>query len=494
MPSQERFDSGVNGRSRGQPPSVLVVGGGLAGIATAVYLAKVGISTTLVETRKRLGGRATSFVDPTTGQTLDNCQHVLLGCCTNLVDLYRRLGVVNQIRWHRRLYFAGESQGIDCLEADDLPAPLHMTRSLMGFGLLTWSEKIAISRGMLAILRLGDRGREAWQNRPFSQWLAEFHQPAGAVRKFWSVIVISALNELPDRVDASYAIQVFQEGFLAHEQGYVMGVPAVPLISLYDTAHRVIAESGGRVLLSTGANQFIFENGQIIGLELSHGQRLLADVFVSAVPHDRLSKLCTSRMLDADPRLRGLGRIGTSPIIGIHLWFETQADAPIMNLPHLILTQGKLQWIFNKGYDVQLGGQHLHGVISAAHDLVDKPADQIIEIAVQETRRALSQFPQGSECKMLHSVVVKEKRATFSISPGVDRFRPRTQGQIENLFLAGDWCQTGWPATMEGATRSGYLAGNAVAQKYYPQRALHPLQAVVSDLPRTACYQLFSRG
>jgi len=463
----------------------------LAGIAAAVQLARHGVAVTLVETRKRLGGRATSFVDPHSGRLLDNCQHVLMGCCTNLIDLYDKLGVQDAIEWHRRLYFTGPAAVtglfanrngreaawvVDEMEADDLPAPMHMTSSLMGFRTLSMGEKVAIARGMLAIMRAGKPGRAALHDTTFLDWLRDQHQPAGAIDKFWAVITISALNELPDRVSAAYALQVFQEGFLANENAYVMGLAAVPLVKLYDPAEQVIAQAGGRVLLGAGAAGFDYEPGpdeklptagasRIRALQLADGAVLPGDLFISAVPFDRLEKLCDTAMVKHDLRLRRLDRITVSPIIGIHLWFATPGDQPLMDQPHLIFTASPLQWVFNKGLDRQeqggFAGQHLHGVISAAHDLVDAPAERIIDMAVAEVGKGI---PAAREAKLLHARVVKEKRATFSVRPGIDRLRPPARGPIGNLYLAGDWCDTGWPATMEGAVRSGYLAAAAALE------------------------------
>jgi len=474
-------------------PSVVVVGGGLAGIAAAVKLSNWGVSTTLIETRKRLGGRATSFVDPKTGQTLDNCQHVLMGCCTNLIDLYRRLGVADRIQWHNHLYFADDQGTIDRLEADDLPAPLHMTRSLMSFKLFSVVEKIAISRGIFAILRLGPGRREQLHEMSFAKWLANHRQPPGAIKKFWSVIVTSALNEKLDAVNAAYAIQVFQDGFLANDRAYVMGLPMVPLVNLYETAQQVILDAGGEVSLSSSADSFVFDGHRITSIQLADGREIEADAFISALPYDRLEKICSGAMCQVDARLQKLGNFHASPIIGIHLWFDTPKERPLMRLPHVILTKGPLQWIFNKGYDPQLGGQHLHGVISAAYELVDTPAEKIIDLAVTQIRSVMKRLSNAADARLLHGRVIKEKRATFSLSPGVDRLRATTDGKIGNLFLAGDWCQTGWPATMEGATRSGYLAAAAAADELHLESCQTGGglgQPLVADLPPAMLYQL----
>ena len=462
----------------------VVIGGGLAGIAAAVRLVEHRWQVCLIETRKRLGGRATSFTDPKTGQTLDNCQHVLMGCCTNLIDLYRRTGVDGKIEWSNKLYFTAPHVSepskpwvIEVLEANDLPAPMHMTESLMAFRTLTMAEKVAIARGLVAIARLGRHGSEELRNLDFLSWLKQGGQPEGAIKKFWSIITVSALNELPQLSAANYAMQVFQEGFLANAEACLMGVANVPLLNLYGPADRLIADSGGQLLLGAGAQRLVFENGRITAVELADRTRIVGDVFVSAVPFDRLACLSDTDLCKADIRLRSLDRFKTSPIIGIHLWF----DRPVMRTPHLILTASSLQWLFNKGNDPAIGGFYLHGVISAAHDVIDIPARQIIEMVVAEVHKAL---PDARAAKLLHSKAIKEKRATFSVRPGVDRLRPDTRGAIHNLYLAGDWCRTGWPATMEGAVRSGYLAAAAVLQD-----AHQSAEGLVPDLPRSRLYR-----
>jgi zeta-carotene desaturase len=419
----------------------VVIGGGVAGIAAAVRLAQSGARVTLVETSKRLGGRATSFVDPDTGELLDNCQHVLMRCCTCLLDLYQRLGVDQHIEWHRRFHFLDGDGNLDTLEGDDLPAPFHLTRSMMAFRTFSVMDKLAIGRAMMSLLRI-DRTR--WHDRSFADWLAATGQTPATIERFWSPVIVSAINEWPDRCAADYGMQVFQDGFLATRDAYEMGLATVPLMRLYDPAEQVI----GDVRLGTSAERFIFDGGRIKSLQLVGGETLEADVFISALPFDRLAKLCSPDMVDADARLRPLDQFQVNPILGVHLWF----DREVMDIPHLALTTGKLQWVFNKA------GGYLHGVISGAHDLVDTPAEAIAAICEAELAAKL---PTMRGAKRIGAKVIKEKRATFSLVPGIDRIRPTATGAIDNLLLAGDWCATGWPATMEGAARSGYMAAQA---------------------------------
>lgn len=496
--------------TRNGPRRVVVVGGGLAGIAAAVRLADAGVAVTLVETRQRLGGRATSFVDPHSGLVLDNCQHVLLHCCTNLLDLYERLGVCDRIRWHRRLLFTDAAGRIDVLEADDLPAPFHLTMSLLGFAGLTWHEKFAITRGMFALMRLGRVGRDAWRDRTFGEWLRLHSQPDGAVGKFWSVIVVSALNETPDRAAAHHAMQVFQEGFLAHADAYAMGVSAVPLLQLYDAAEHAIERAGGTVMLSTSAERIAFDaqRRHVTGLYVDGDRFIEADALVSAVPFDRLAKLCPVPLRQTEPRLAGLEKIDVSPIIGIHLWLVRDDGQPAMPLPHLIFMQSPLQWVFNKGPQALAdngaaprpaddapfiaGTQHVHGVISAAREWVDRPAEAIAAMAVEELHKVL---PTARSAKLVHHRVIKEKRATFAAVPGFEALRPTAAGVVGNFFIAGDWADTGWPATMEGAARSGYLAAAAAMRcLHIPPRPGATPTGLVDDLEPSAMYRLFAGG
>lgn len=488
------------------PPSIAVLGGGLAGIAAAVRLSQRGCPVTLIETRKKLGGRATSFVDPTSKEVLDNCQHVLVGCCTSLMDLYRRLGVADKIEWHRKLYFwcpldNEPSQAVvDVLDRDDLPAPFHMSAALMAFRSLSLFEKMAISRAMLKMMHMGREGREKLHDISFAQWLDEQKQPRGAIEKFWAVVVISAINELPERMAAPYAIHVFQDAFMASERGYEMGLPAVPLVQLYDAAQHVIERAGGRVLLGRSVESIRFESGRTAGISLDEGESLAADVVVSALPFERLVKICPPAMLDADPRIKPMESTAHSPIVGIHLWLagadSNGKPAPVMDLPHLVLMRGNVQWIFNKGWDDAVGGQHLHAVISAAHHLVDKPAEELAQMAAAECRAALDDCGgaaaiRAKHATLVHHKVVKEKRATFSAAPGLEKLRPTAASPVEGFFLAGDWCKTGWPATMEGAVRSGYLAAEAVCQRHaLPERGDGPV--VVADMSHAWAYKMLS--
>jgi squalene-associated FAD-dependent desaturase len=467
-PDQSLTRSSPNGSPAAR---VVVIGGGLGGMSAAVALADARLSVTLLEARRSLGGRAGSFDDPQTGETLDNCQHVLLGCCTNLLDFYRRIGAVDQIRYDRVIRFMdaeGRTYGLS--GTPGLPAPLHLGPSLLTFGALTWGERIALSRAMLAMVRLGDEGRLALADMPFGEWLDRHNQPASLVRKLYDPVLISGLNEETHRVSAAYAIQVFQGSLLANSGGYVVGVPSCPLSELYGKLPAdVTVRTGQRV------NRLVFAGSNVTAVELVDGEQLPADFVVLATGHHAARRLVPDELAATDPRFRTSEALEDVPILGVHLWF----DRPVMRYPHVALIEGPLQWLFRKDAE----GRSLHGVISAAREWVGKPKDDSL---AQFERQVRSLFPAARDAKLERGVVVVEKRATFSPLPGVDRLRPEqappaSGNGLANVLLAGDYTQTGWPATMEGAVRSGYLAADALLRRR--TGAAERPSLLVPDLP-----------
>ncbi len=439
---------------------LVVIGGGLAGIAVAVRLAEAGHKPLLIETKKKLGGRATSFIDPRNERELDNCQHVVMGCCTHLLDLFSRIGVLDRIQWHRELFWTKGDGIVDVIRPARLPAPFHMALALGRLSFLGKQDRAAIRRAMWRLIRLGPAGRQRWTGRAFSEFLAEQRQTENAIRCFWTPIIVSACNVALERCECSYAMQVFQEGFLANAWGGAVGLPTVPLWRLYDPAVDFIESRGGDVVDGVSARSLAFDGTRITGVVTPDGMIPCTSV-VTAVPFDRLDKLVSDTLRRADARLQALDRFEISPILGVHLWFET----PVMSQPHLVVVDAGVQWLFNKGVD-EAGRQHLHAVISAADEWMELPEETIVDRVMVDLHRVL---PRSRGLRPVEARAVKEKRATFALTPGIDAIRPRSapgpiglHGAVPNLYLAGDWCDTGWPATMEGAVRSGYEAAGAV--------------------------------
>jgi squalene-associated FAD-dependent desaturase len=455
---------------------VIVIGGGLAGLSAGVSLAEAGWRVRVFEQRPFLGGRATSYVLPD-GEHVDNCQHVTLGCCTNLDDFYRRIGAQDKIKYFDRLLFQDQQGRTGTMRAGFLPAPFHMAGSFLRFAPLSAADKKSIAAALLDILR--SKGHPPDLDTPggisMLEWLRKRRQTQGAIDRFWRVVLVSALDEELDRTDARFGVDVFWKGFLSNRIGYRMGVPAVPLAELYDGCKAEIERRGGEVNLRMPVRTVCFEGGLLRGVEFDDGRQESADAYIFAVPHQALAELLPAALKQQVPSLSHLDNLVVSPITGVHFWF----DRAVMTEPFVTLLDTTTQWIFNKAalYAGRNGaarekGQYLQLVISASYDLLQKPRQEIIDLCLAEVRHAL---PAALEAKLLKATVIKEAAATFSPQPGVNRWRPIQQTSLNKMFLAGDWTDTGWPATMEGAVRSGYLAAEAVLKVAgTPKRILQP--------------------
>jgi squalene-associated FAD-dependent desaturase len=431
---------------------VAIIGGGLAGLAAGCVLAETGHHVTLFERRPYLGGRASSYQHPGTGEIVDNCQHVLLGCCTNLIDFYRRLSVQDKVRWYDRLTFLEPGGRASILEPSRLPAPFHMTPAFLGAACLGVADKLAIAYAMASLAPKMPRET----GKSFLTWLRKHHQTKRAIERFWKTLLVSALNEDLDRVSVPYAAQVIRESFLKSATAGRIGIPTVPLTELYSVAGEYIRSRGGRVRLRSSVGSFQ-PNPDGVMLSVA-GEEMLFDFVIAAVPFDILSKMLP-HTTDADPLRQSLARFETSPITGIHLWFDRQ----ITELDHAVLLDRTIQWMFHKsnllGNDVNHGASYVELVVSASKSLVDKPRTEIINLAVKELREF---FPQARTANLVKSTVIKEVHATYSPLPGADEYRPKAETIWPRVFLAGDWTATGWPATMEGAVRSGYAAAECL--------------------------------
>jgi len=465
--------------------TVAVVGGGLAGLAAGCALASSGCKVTLFERRSYLGGRASSYQHPGTGEVVDNCQHVLLGCCTNLIQFYERLGVQDKIRWYDHLTFLEPGGRSSVIAPSAFPAPLHTAPSFLRAGCLGLTDKLAIAgaMGALAAAVPDDNGE------PFLTWLRRRGQTERAIDRFWRTILVSALNEDLDRVSTPYAAQVVRESFLKSASAGRMGVPNVPLTELYGVAGEYIRARGGEICLRSGVDSFRAEPA---GVRLSvAGKETAFDFVVFAVPFDVLARILPQTTA-AEPLRQALERFETSPITGIHLWFDRQ----ITDLDHAVFLDRTIQWMFHKSKLLRpkengashaesgTAGSYVELVVSSSKTLVDKSKPDIIDLAVRE----LGEFcPGAREAKLLKSTVIKEVHATYSPRPGVDISRPHSETVWPRVFLAGDWTATGWPATMEGAVRSGYMAAERVARVTGQRNAAF----LIRDLPPQGFMRLF---
>ncbi len=462
-------------------PHVVIIGGGLAGLANAAALVGSGVRISLLESRPRLGGRASSFIDPTTGEPVDNCQHVSMVCCTNLADFCRKVGTENLFRREPAVVFLDEQGRESRLEASVLPSPFHLSLSFLRASYLTWAERLRVAYG-LACLRFdwNDRSGES-----FADWLRRHGQTDRTMDRFWGTVLVSALNERLDQMDVGHARKVFLDGFLRNRTGFQMEIPTVPLGEIYGTRlQEWLGGHGVDVRLKTGVRAVELDvDGGLTGITLRSGEFLPADFVVSTVPYDRVLGLLPEPARELLPGIDRVEAFESSPITGVHFWF----DRPVCPHDHAVTVGRLIQWVFNHtalqgrkaGENGQ--GQYLQLVISASYDLQSMDKIAIRDAVLQDLADL---FPAVLEAELLRWWVVTEHGATFSVRPGVESLRPPQRTPIDGLFLAGDWTDTGWPATMEGAVRSGYLAAEGILEDLgIPQKMVRP-ELKSSLLPR----------
>ncbi len=425
--------------------SVAVIGGGLAGLATAAAACRRGFRVELFEQRKQLGGRAGSFRDPKTDQSVDFCQHVAMGCCTELADFCRQTGIDDCFAADRTLHFFGPGDNAPChfRASRWLPAPLHLAGAFFRLRYLTIAQRWSIAR---TLWRLTHGTRDDRQET-IGAWLRRHGQSEQAIERFWSVVLVSALSETVDRASLHAARQVFRDGFMTSRHAYELIVPRMPLGDIFDgrvgrwlEQHGVVIRRGVRIDRIEGD-----AHGATALVPAGAAPRTF-DVMVAAVPWHRIRSLLPEAMARAIPSLAGVERIEPAAITAVHFWF----DRSITPLPHAVLVGRQGQWLFNHGEN------RCEVVVSASSRM---PRSARCEAILEELRAI---WPAAGDAELLHWRAITQPMAVFSMSPGIESFRPPQRTPIPNLLLAGDWTATGWPATMEGAVRSGRAAAAAL--------------------------------
>src|SRR5580693_3823597 len=326
-------------------PTVAVAGGGLAGLAAACALADSGFRVTLFERRPYLGGRASSYEHPGTGEVVDNCQHVLFRVCTNLVEFYRRIGVEDKIRWFDEMTFIEPGGRTSVMHASPLPAPLHTAPSFLGFPFLSAKDKLVISRALakLALTAQPDTGRS------FLDWCNQQGQTQNAIDRFWKPILVSALSEDLDLISISAAAQVVRESMKSPAARH-MGVPSIPLTDLYNRAGDYIRARGGEINFRNSLETFSPESSQV-RIRVNEAEEAF-DYLVLALPYESLERVLPQTP-EASPLREKLAHFESAPITGIHLWFDRQ----ISDLDHAVLLDRTIQWMFHKSRLLEKDGQ-----------------------------------------------------------------------------------------------------------------------------------------
>ncbi|HEY6375989.1 MAG TPA: hydroxysqualene dehydroxylase HpnE [Edaphobacter sp.] len=434
---------------------VVIVGGGVAGLSAAAALAGVGAKVTLLERRPYIGGRAYSYDHPALEETIDS-QHVVLGCCTNIIDLCQQASMADTIRWYDELIFLEPSGRRTLLRSGSLPAPAHQATSFLRAPMLSLRDKVAIASGLARFLR----GYPADDSESFASWLKRTDQTDRAIRHFWEPVVVGALNDGFERCSVKYAGKVFHESFLRSPQAGRLGIPAAPLSEFFAPIVEFVQRQGVTVKLKAGVDRI--EQTSDGGWQVHTGGELhsAAAVILASDFKQTRNLLATlpSPATDAARQLEVFDHFIPAPITTVHLWY----DRDVTGLDHAVLLDTRIQWVFVKSrirrWPVERGC-YLELVISASWPELEMGREAVLSSALQEFGTF---FPAARQAKLLKSSVLKEARATFSVTPGLDRYRPQQDTPWPGLYIAGDWTATEWPSTMEGAVRSGRLAAGAL--------------------------------
>jgi squalene-associated FAD-dependent desaturase len=454
---------------------VVVIGGGFAGLSAAVALAERGFRVAVLERKPALGGRAYSFADPETGDFVDNGQHVMMGCYVETFKFLERIGQSGRLVFHRDL-------AIEMLERDGragvlktarLPGPMHMGAALMRYGLLTPRERLSALVGGLRMLRM-HRYRRVLMGQATVKTLMDTLGQGERVRQcLWYPLAIATLNEDPEFASAALLAEVLKRAFFSRRADSAFVYAKVGLSDLYCPGSvRAIEAGGGLVETRALADGLEFgQDGTIAGVRLRDGRRLRAANFVIAVPPAQLARLLPEGV-GADPFFARVGEIASSPIVCVHAWF----DREVTDSSFVGFVGTSTQWLFNKRRIFAEHGERANGylsfVISGARKLVDAGNDELLDLVIGDLHAML---PASRRARLLKALVLKEKQATMTPSPECDRLRPGLATPIANLFLAGDWIQTGLPATIESAVASGHAAAAAIVARVGD--SMNPAQA-----------------
>jgi hydroxysqualene dehydroxylase len=448
-------------------PRITVVGGGLAGIAAALSCADAGAEVTLVEVRPRLGGAAYSFERD--GMVLDNGQHVFLRCCTAYRALLDRLGTASATTMQPRLKIPVIAPGgrVEWLRRSSLPAPLHLAGALARYGHLSPRDRVGAARTALELSRL-DLDDVRLDGQTFGGWLAERGQSEAAVDGLWNLIALPTLNLRADEASLAMAAFVFQTGLLNDASAGDVGYARLPLSAIHgEPSARALRAAGVDVRTGWRAERLETTSSGRLAVWSPDEEPLESDAVIVALPHGRVAGLLPhGALLDASL----LERLGTSPIVNLHVVY----DRRVTDFDLAAGVRSPVQWLFDRTRESGLAdGQHLAISLSGAEREAGMGRDELRDAYLPALRELL---PRARDARVERFEVVREHAATFRSAPGVQRIRPGPRTRIDGLVLAGAWTATGWPATMEGAVRSGLAA----AREALRTRARAPLTEVAA--------------
>jgi len=460
--------------------SVAIIGGGVAGMSAGCALAGAGYRVQLIERRGYLGGRASSYLHPGVGEVIDNCQHALFGCCTNLLGFYGRIGVADQIHWTRQMTMIEPGGRRSQLGPSSLPAPLHGLPKLLSAHAFSLADKIALGRALTALMK----PVPADSMESLGAWLKRNGQTKGALDRFWRLVIASALNAEIDSISLPYAAKVIRELFLNSAEAGSMGMSRVPLSDLYANVTPFIESRGGAVLLNTHVDGAAFDARQAKWKVQTRNGEITADSLLIALPFEAMGKLLPQLPANAQAEklANQIARHEHWPICSVHLWF----DREITDLEHAVLLDREIHWMYNQSkLQPNRSGHYLELVVSATRSFAALERQQAIDLALRELAEF---FPIVKQAKLEKVALLKDVRATFGVSPGIDAARPSAASPWPKCYLAGDWINTGWPSTMESAARSGHLAAEKLGLEDE-----NPLRCFELDLKPSGLMRLLAK-
>ncbi len=428
-------------------------------MAAAWRLASAGYRVALVERRPYLGGRAYSYVDRETGVQVDNGQHVFMGCCTAYINFLRDVGTLDRTakQGRMRVEVRSPSGKAGVLAAAPLPAPFHLLPSFIRYPHLGWRDKLRAATALFRIEMERNRDRDELRAMSFEEWLRRNGQSDQAIANFWDLIVIPTLNDASREVSASMAFTVFQIALLRNAHGADIGFARSGLSDVMgDPVERRLRAWGVDLKLGRTVEQFVLHDGAIAGVALAGGEVLTADWYVAALPPQALVNTLPDDLRDGSA-LSAAATHTFAPIVNLHIWY----DRAVADFEWAAFVDSPLQFVFNKTHIAGLTGpgDYLAVSLSGAWEWWPLSKDELRDRFIPELARAL---PPARHATVERFAVVKEQRATFRSPPGGPANRLPTRTPLHNLVLAGDWTDTGWPATMESAVRSGNAAADAV--------------------------------
>lgn len=456
------------------PDETLIIGGGFAGLAAGVALAQAGRRVRLLEQKPQLGGRASSFLDPATGSVVDNGQHLFMGCYHQTIEFLETIGTLDRVRFQSGLSvkFLDSDGSLSALECPRLPAPWHLLVGVLRSGSFKWSEKLEVLRIRTALSH-GENSADGSRNLTVDEWLKGLGQSGTLRQNFWNLICIAAMNEDPRIASAALFERVLKLALFSSSRDSCLGIARVGLSDCYTSAAaEFITAHGGRVELGRNVTGLLVAGGVCEGVTLAGGERVQAQTVLSAVPWNKFTSLLPGDLLRSEPYFTKILSLRPAPIISINLWF----DRPVTDLEFVGLRGTTIQWLFNKsrilaepgreapnsGVRVPESGlSYISIVLSGAHEHIGRPKEELLAMAMRELQGLM---PEAKQAKLVHSLIVKERFATFSPCVGVEDLRPPAATPVCGLYLAGDWTATGLPATIEGAVKSGYTAARELLQ------------------------------